>query len=193
MKIVLASTSVSRKKILKKLGVPFLSVPPHCDETPLPNEDPVSLVLRLSKIKAESVSGDFSNSLIIGADQVGVVNGELIGKPLTETNARLQLQYCSGKTVNFYTGLTVINTNDNHRITLYEPFQVTFRSLTFKEINAYVKKEQPLHCAGSFNCDELGITLFDQLQGNDINTLIGLPLLKLNKIMIELGFNPLMQ
>lgn len=192
MNLILASTSLSRQKILKKFQVPFESIAPDCDETPLEHEDPVSLVLRLSRIKAQSVAKSHPNSLVIGSDQVGVFNGQIIGKPLTEENAIKQLTTCSGQTVHFYTGLSVINTATNDSVTLYEPFEVTFRQLSLAEIKAYVQKEQPLQCAGSFKCDELGITLFEKLRGDDINSLIGLPLIRLNQILISMGYNPLL-
>ncbi|MCO6523756.1 MAG: septum formation inhibitor Maf [Candidatus Schmidhempelia sp.] len=193
MKLILASTSVSRQKILKKFNIPFDCIAPDCDETPQPNENAITLVQRLSCIKAESVAKQCIDSIIIGSDQVGVLNKQIIGKPHTVDNAIKQLQACSGKTINFYTGLTVIDTGKQQRITIYEPFAVTFRQLSLAEISAYVEKEQPLYCAGSFKCDELGITLFDKLMGDDINTLIGLPLIRLNKILIKMGYNPLLQ
>lgn len=193
MSIILASTSPSRKKLLEKLGIAFTVLAPNCDETPLPGEDPVSLVLRLSKQKAESVAHQTLDSVIIGSDQVGEYQGQILGKPLTAENACKQLHNCSGQTLNFYTGLTVLNTKTKQSITLYEPFEVTFRKLTSEEINAYVSKENPLHCAGSFKCDALGITLFKQLNGADIHSLIGLPLIQLNRILIEMGYNPLMR
>jgi MAF protein len=193
MKLILASTSVSRQKILKKFNITFDCVAPDCDETPYPNEEAINLVQRLSRTKAESVAKQYANSIIIGSDQVGVLNKQIIGKPHTVDNAVKQLQACSGKTVNFYTGLTVIHTANQQSITVYEPFSVTFRQLSLTEISAYIEKEQPLYCAGSFKCDELGITLFDKLTGEDINTLIGLPLIRLNKILIEMGYNPLLQ
>lgn len=193
MKLILASTSVSRQNILKKFNLAFDCVAPDCDETPYPNEEAINLVQRLSRIKAESVAKQYANRIIIGSDQVGVLNKQIIGKPHTVENAIKQLQACSGKTIHFYTGLTVMHTGNQQSITVYEPFSVTFRHLSLAEICAYIEKEQPLYCAGSFKCDELGITLFDKLTGEDINTLIGLPLIRLNKILIEMGYNPLLQ
>lgn len=192
MKLILASTSVSRKKILSKLAIPFDCVAPNCDETPLPNENAIDLVLRLSRIKAQSVADQYPNCVVIGSDQVGVLDGNIIGKPHTVENARQQLLNSSGKTVRFYTGLCVIHQQSQQITTLYDPFDVTFRHLSLAEINAYIEKEIPLQCAGSFKCDELGITLFDKLDGDDVNSLVGLPLIKLNQIMIKMGFNPLL-
>ncbi|WP_294844967.1 nucleoside triphosphate pyrophosphatase [uncultured Gilliamella sp.] len=192
MKIILASTSLSRKKVLEKLAIPFECVPPVCDETPLPGESAEQLVVRLAKLKAQSLVAKYPNSLIIGSDQVGVLNDQIVGKPHTVENARIQLKKSSGNTFYFFTGMTVIDTQSMQSTTICEPFKVTFRHLTDAEIDAYIAKEMPLQCAGSFKCDELGITLFDKLEGNDINSLIGLPLITLNKIMIKMGHNPLL-
>lgn len=192
MKIILASTSLSRKKVLEKLAIPFECVPPVCDETPLPGETAEQLVVRLAKLKAQSLVAKYPNSLIIGSDQVGVLSDQIVGKPHTVENARIQLKKSSGNTFYFFTGMTVIDTQSMQSTTICEPFKVTFRQLSDAEIDAYIAKEMPLQCAGSFKCDELGITLFDKLEGNDINSLIGLPLLTLNKIMIKMGHNPLL-
>lgn len=192
MNIILASTSVSRKKTLEKFLIPFECVAPNCDETPLMNESAPELVLRLSQIKAQSVAQQYPHHLVIGSDQVGVLDGQIIGKPHTIEKAIEQLHNSSGKTVDFYTGLCVIHRHSQQITTICEPFKVKFRTLSCAEIESYVVKELPLQCAGSFKCDELGITLFDKLEGDDINTLVGLPLIKLNKIMINMGFNPLL-
>ncbi|WP_392553134.1 nucleoside triphosphate pyrophosphatase [Orbus wheelerorum] len=194
MKIILASTSESRKKILKKFAIPFECVAPICDETPLTNESATDLVLRLSHVKAQSIAKNYAgtDTLIIGSDQVGVLDGEIVGKPHTIDNAKQQLLNSRRKAFYFYTGLCVINAKTQNMSLSYESFKVTFRHLDEAEINAYINKEMPLHCAGSFKCDELGITLFDKLEGDDINSLVGLPLIRLNKIMIEMGYNPLL-
>lgn len=190
--IILASTSASRKKILKKLALPFTCIAPTCDETPLAQESAIDLVLRLSQIKAQSIAKKYPDAIVIGSDQVGLLDSKIIGKPYTREKAIAQLLASSGKTVNFYTGLSVIHLASQQNITTYEPFNVTFRQLSLVEITAYVDKDQPFQCAGSFKCDELGITLFEKLDGNDLNALVGLPLIQLNQIMIRMGFNPLL-
>lgn len=192
MRIILASTSLSRKKVLEKLAIPFECVPPICDETPLVNESAQQLVVRLANAKAQSLVANYPDSLIIGSDQVGVLDDQIVCKPHTVENAQQQLKNSSGKAFYFYTGMTVIDTRTRQSQTICEPFKVTFRRLTDAEIDAYIAKEMPLQCAGSFKCDELGITLFDKLEGDDINSLVGLPLIKLNKIMIDMGCNPLL-
>lgn len=193
MSIILASTSSARKKLMERLRIPFTVVAPNCNETPLANENPVVLVLRLGRQKAESVATQAdNNSIIIGSDQIGVLGTHILGKPLTPERAHAQLRLCSGQVIRFYTSLSVYNTASKEIISLYEPFEVKFRTLSDEEIQRYITKENPLHCAGSFKCDGLGISLFEQLKGVDLNSLIGLPLLRLSQILIQMGYNPLL-
>ncbi|WAJ71010.1 Maf family protein [Catenovulum adriaticum] len=189
--IVLASTSAFRKALLEKLGVDFITCKPKTDETPLENEQPQQLVARLAQLKAQAGAKLHPNSFIIGSDQVAVVKGVVLGKPGTTDKALQQLAMLSGQAVTFYTGLTLISP-DQQLKTIVEPFVVHFRSLTQDEIKAYVQKEQPLNCAGSFKSEALGICLFEKLEGRDPNTLIGLPLIALNEMLIEFGLNPLL-
>jgi MAF protein len=121
--------------------------------------------------------------LIIGSDQVCVLDGEITGKPHTEENARRQLRKASGTIVTFYTGLALYNSATGHLQTECEPFDVHFRHLSDKEIEGYVRKENPLQCAGSFKSEGLGITLFERLEGRDPNTLVGLPLIALCQML----------
>lgn len=192
MQIVLASTSASRRKIMANLRLPFVCDSPLCDETPLQNEDAQTLVKRLSEIKAHSLCNTYPNSLIIGADQVCVINGKITGKPHTFDNAMKQLRICSGQKITFYTGMTLLNSNTGETQYCCELSHVYFRELTDSEIAGYLNKEQPFACAGSFKCDELGITLFEKIECEDINALIGLPLIQLNKMLINWQMNPLL-
>ncbi|MCL2914738.1 Maf-like protein [Shewanella corallii] len=185
-KIILASTSSFRKALLEKLHLPFITASPETDETPLDNETAESLVLRLAKAKALAVA-DNQSGIIIGSDQVAVVDGKIIGKPLSRDKAIEQLKSQSGKTITFYTGLAVFDTASQQMQAEVEPFHVTFRKLTQAEIEAYVDAEEPWYCAGSFKSEGLGITLFDKLQGRDPNTLIGLPLILLCEHLRKLG------
>ncbi|WP_312982648.1 nucleoside triphosphate pyrophosphatase [Atlantibacter sp.] len=190
-RLVLASTSPFRQSLLEKLGLPFITAAPGCDETPLQGEEARHLVVRLAKEKAQSLVGRFPNHLIIGSDQVCVLDGNITGKPLSEENARWQLTQASGHVVTFYTGLALYNSANGQLQTECEPFDVHFRHLSAEEIAGYVEKEQPLYCAGSFKSEGLGITLFDRLNGRDPNTLVGLPLIALGQMLRNEGINPL--
>lgn len=185
--LILASTSPFRKAILEKLGVPFVTQSPEVDETPLENESPEQLVERLSIAKAKAVADTVNNGLVIGSDQVAVIDGEILGKPGNHETAVKQLQFASGKTVTFLTGLCLYNANSSNYQVEVVPFNVVFRQLTDQQIDNYLKKEQPYNCAGSFKSEALGITLFDKLEGDDPNTLIGLPLIRLVRMLENEG------
>ncbi|MGI2260757.1 Maf family protein [Shewanella sp. GXUN23E] len=184
--IVLASTSPFRQSLLAKLGLPFITSSPATDETPLAQESAQQLVLRLAKAKALAVA-DIHQGIIIGSDQVAVVDGQIIGKPHSREGAIAQLSAQSGKTITFYTGLAVYHTESSTMLADIEPFHVTFRDLNLAEITAYVDAEQPWYCAGSFKSEGLGICLFDRLEGRDPNTLVGLPLILLCQYLRQLG------
>lgn len=189
--LVLASTSPYRKTLLSKLQLPFISAAPETDETPRTNEPATELVTRLAVAKARALAPLFPDHLIIGADQICVLNGKICGKPHSVANALAQLRAASGQSVVFYTGLALFDSRDATLQQLCEPFSVHFRTLSEGEIASYVRKEQPLDCAGSFKSEGLGITLFDRLSGRDPNTLVGLPLIALAEMLRKAGLNPL--
>lgn len=190
-RLLLASTSTYRKMLLEKLHLPFLCAAPQVDETPLAGESAEALVLRLATAKAQALAAAYPEHLIIGSDQVCVIEGKITGKPHTEENACAQLRQASGQKVTFYTGLALYNSRSRHLQVLCEPFHVHFRKLSEAEISAYVRLEQPLNCAGSFKSEGLGIALFDKLEGRDPNTLIGMPLIALLEMLRAEGINPL--
>ena len=190
MKIVLASTSEYRKSLLNKVLSDFTCVAPGVDETPEKSETPDQLAVRLAHEKALAVANqlDSDESLVIGSDQVAELNGFKLGKPGSVQRAIEQLTLCSGQQVNFHTGLCVINSKTKQTETAVEIFSVKFRTLSSRQIRNYVEKDLPLHCAGSFKSEGLGITLFEKLEGNDPNTLVGLPLIKLIDLLSIHGY-----
>lgn len=192
MHLVLASASPARKTVLEKLGIPFVVAPADIDETVLAHESAQQLVQRLALAKARALCPRFSQHWIIGSDQVCVLQGEITGKPHTVSRACAQLRRASGNRVTFYCGLALVNAAQNSVLTCMESFTVHFRHLTEQEIISYVMKEQPLACAGSLKCEGLGICLLERLEGEDINTLMGLPLVALNKLFLRIGINPLL-
>lgn len=189
--LVLASTSSYRKSLLSKLQLPFISAAPNTDETPREGESATDLVMRLAAAKAQALATDYPDHLVIGADQVCVLDGKICGKPHSEANAHAQLRAASGRSVVFYTGLALLDSNNASLQVLCEPFSVDFRTLSEEEIAEYVRQEQPLDCAGSFKSEGLGIALFDRLSGRDPNTLVGLPLIALAEMLRNAGVNPL--
>jgi len=185
--LYLASTSVYRKALLEKLTTNFHTAKPDVDETPLSGETPEQLVLRLAEAKARAIAANLTEGLVIGSDQVAVFAGKILGKPHTVDNAFAQLASFSGHAVTFLTGLAVVDAKNQQAKVCLEPFVVHFRHLTEVEIHNYIAREQPLNCAGSFKSEGLGITLFEKLEGNDPNSLIGLPLIKLHAMLKEFG------
>lgn len=192
----LASTSVYRQALLQKLTTNFHCAKPEVDESPLPGETAAELVVRLAAAKAEAVAtklkADSVHALVIGSDQVAVFNEQILGKPHTDSRAFEQLRSFSGQSVRFLTGVSVIDTVTDHVETILDTFVVHFRVLTDAEIHAYIKREQPLNCAGSFKSEGLGITLFERLEGDDPNSLIGLPLIRLHAMLKRAGMDLLL-
>lgn len=187
MPLVLASTSPYRKALLQRLALEFTTINPQLDETPLPNETASQLVARLAQQKAGAVQAQCPNSLIIGSDQVAVLGTQILGKPGNFANAVAQLQQLSGRSVQFLTGLSVLNSQTGQYQVEVVPFVVEFRTLTTPMIETYLRKEQPYDCAGSFKSEGLGIALFERLVGDDPATLMGLPLIRLVRMLEQEG------
>lgn len=189
--IILGSSSPYRSELLAKLKLPFSTASPNIDESPLVGESPAQLVLRLAENKARKVAESNLSALVIGSDQVAILDGEILGKPGTAENAIKQLLAASGKTVTFLTGLALYNAANQQMQSIVEPFEVNFRSLSETQIRRYVDLEQPFDCAGSFKSEGLGISLFSELRGSDPNSLIGLPLIRLTDMLAAQGVNVL--
>ncbi len=182
-RLVLGSSSPFRKALLEKLDLSFDCDSPDIDETPLKDESPKDMVERLAKLKAQAIAVRHPQSIIIASDQCATLDGKIIGKPGDHAGAVEQLANASGRAVTFYTSLCVYNAGTNQFEECVEPFYVYFRELTTEQIENYLNKEQPYNCAGSFKSEGLGISLFERLEGNDPNTLIGLPLIQLIKML----------
>jgi MAF protein len=181
--LVLASTSPFRKQLLQKLGLDFVTDSPEIDESRLEGESPEQLVARLAEEKARAVAARQPESLIIGSDQVAVIDGEILGKPGSHDRAVAQLKAASGRRVTFLTALCLYNSTTGDSQLEVVPFGVVFRALSDTQIENYLKAEEPYNCAGSFKSEALGIALFEKLEGEDPNTLIGLPLIRLVRML----------
>ena len=186
-RLILASTSPFRRELLTRLGLPFAVQAPDVDETGQPGETAPALVARLAEAKAAAVARQQPAALIIGSDQAAVLDGAIIGKPGDHQQAVAQLQRASGRTVVFYTGLCLLDSASGQRQIAVEEFRVVFRALTPAMIEAYLQREQPYQCAGSFKSEGLGIALFERLEGADPTSLIGLPLIRLTRMLEAAG------
>ncbi|RZG87764.1 Maf family protein [Acinetobacter venetianus] len=192
LELILASSSQTRKDLMDRLRIDYRCISPDIDESADGELHADDLAKRLAYEKAHVISAEHPDALVIGSDQVAWREHapyDFIGKPLSVENAIRQLQANSGKTVFFSTALSVQHFQLGFETTLVEHYQVKFRELTLAEIERYIDIDQPLHCAGSFKCESLGISLFEKMQGDDQTTLMGLPMIQLCKILREFGLN----
>ncbi|MCL6248317.1 Maf family nucleotide pyrophosphatase [Acinetobacter sp. ANC 4945] len=188
-KIILASSSQTRKDLMDRLRIDYHSIVPDIDETPRGENHADELAKRLAFEKASAIANQHPDAIVIGSDQVAWREGApdiFIGKPLCDEKAVKQLQANSDKIVYFSTALSVQQKSTGFEQTLVEHYKVKFRKLSLPEIERYVQVEQPLHCAGSFKCESLGISLFEEMIGQDQTTLMGMPMIKLCNILREL-------
>lgn len=179
MNLILASSSPYRRELLERLQLPFTVIAPEVDETPLPEEKPNQTALRLAQAKARKIASTHPDALVIGCDQVATLDGLQLGKPLTHDNAVKQLRLMRGRTVNFHSALCLFNAATGGMQAEDVVYEVRFRNLSDEQIENYLIKEQPYHCAGSAKSEGLGIALIEWMRGDDPNALIGLPLITL--------------
>ena len=190
--LILASSSQTRKDLMDRLRLDYRCISPDIDESAMGELHADDLAKRLAFQKARVIAEQNPNAIIIGSDQVAWREHapyDFIGKPLSVENAIQQLQENSGKIVFFSTALSVQHLRSGFERTLIEHYQVKFRQLTLAEIERYIEIDQPLHCAGSFKCESLGISLFEKMVGDDQTTLMGLPMIQLCKILRQFGIN----
>jgi septum formation protein len=191
MTLVLASTSHYRRELLSRLHLPFEVMSPDVDETPLPDESPSATALRLSVQKAQAAAPAWPDALIIGSDQVLMLDSEQLGKPGDFDRAFAQLKKMQGKAMVFHTALTLLNSRTGHVQTRDVPTVVHIRPLSDTQITAYLRKEQPYDCAGSAKSESLGIALMERMDSPDPTALIGLPLMTLAEMLLNEGVDVL--
>lgn len=186
--LVLGSTSRYRRELLERLGLPFEVAPPDCDETPLPGESAADTATRLARIKAQSLAKRFPNALIIGSDQVALLDGQQLGKPGNHERAFAQLTAMRGRTIVFHTALALHHSASGRTQEAIVPWRVTMRDYSDAEIDAYLTREQPYDCAGSAKTEGLGVAMIASMEGSDPAAIIGLPLIELCRMLREEGF-----
>ncbi len=210
MLLVLGSTSRYRRELLSRLtlplGIDFSVHSPGVDETPLPQETPKNLALRLSLAKARAVAAQLvgdqlsnddaessakkaaNDAIIIGSDQTATIDGiKVIGKPGTHDAARAQLLQASGKSLRFYSGLAVIRPAIGFEEVRCIEIEVQFKTLSPTAIERYLLAEKPYDCTGSAKIESLGIALVKQVHCTDPSALIGLPLIALSEMLETAG------
>lgn len=187
MRLILASTSTYRRSLLARLGLPFEVAAPGTDETPLGNEPPGALALRLARAKAGAVSSRHPDALVIGSDQVAWCEGRRLDKPGVRERAIEQLTLLSGRTALFHTAVCVVSGGGARAADQLVTMRVGFRELERGQIERYVDREQPWDCAGSAKSEGMGIALLRSIEGGDPNALVGLPLIALVDLLREFG------
>jgi septum formation protein len=185
-RLVLASGSRYRKELLGRLGLAFEVAVPDVDESPHADEPPAVTALRLATWKATAVQHAHPDALIVGSDQVASCDGRRFGKPGSHENAVLQLRELSGRTVQFDTGLALLDPRGPAQ-TRVVPCRVTFRPLDDALIERYLQKEKPYDCAGAAKAEGLGIALIARIETDDPTSLIGLPLIALSDMLRRAG------
>ncbi|MGB0135181.1 Maf family protein [Dokdonella sp.] len=188
-RIVLASGSRYRAELLQRVLGDFICSTTAVDEAPDSGECPHDTAARLARLKASSAAAQFSDSLVIGSDQVADLDGLALGKPGTMERARTQLAMCSGKTVVFHTAVCIAD-NRNGAKYFHEGLDTTrvvFRNLGEAEIRRYLDRETPLDCAGSFKMERLGVSLFERVESEDPTAIVGLPLIILCRLLRRCG------
>lgn len=173
----LASSSRYRRELLDRLALPFEAKSPDIDETRHPGESPATLARRLAREKALALATDLPSALILGSDQVCALDDECLGKPGSAGAQAAMLERLAGRTVTFHTAVALIGLEAGIDLVHLEPTHCRFRSLSTKEIAAYVAAEPAIDCAGGFKSEGLGITLFERIESADPTALIGLPLI----------------
>lgn len=188
-RLVLGSRSPSRRDLLERLSIPFLVVHPDIDESPREGETPDTLVRRLSEEKARAVGARVGAGLVIGSDQVALLDDTVLGKPGNHANNVAQLAMASGRWLEFRTGIAVLDAASGRIRTDVVPFAVRFRSLTARDIEAYVSRERAYDCAGGFRAERLGCALFERMRGDDATALQGLPMIRLCEMLRSAGLD----
>jgi septum formation protein len=187
--LILGSSSPYRRALLERLTVDFTTAVPDIDETPHTLEAPETLALRLACHKAAVISDLHPDAIVIASDQVAAVDADILGKPGNHEVAARQLARCSGKAVVFYTAVCLSSAADGWEETHLDRTTVQFRTLDQATIDAYLKKDQPWDCAGSFRSEGLGAVLFESIDNQDPTALIGLPLIWLADRLQSAGIN----
>ncbi|MGB0954547.1 MAG: Maf family protein [Panacagrimonas sp.] len=186
--LILASGSRFRASLLERLRLPFEQIPTGVDERVRPGEMASALATRLAQAKAASLAAQRPGAWILGSDQTAACGTRILGKPGTAEKAIEQLGFMQGHEVQFFTAVCLLNKASETTLSHLDRTSVKLRALGVGEIRRYVATEDVLDCAGSFRCEGLGISLFEQISSKDPTALIGLPLIETSRLLRSAGF-----
>jgi len=186
--IVLASASQYRRGLLDRFLDEYEAVSPGIDESNAEGLSPQKLALHLARTKAEAVSMQARNSLVIGADQLAVLDEQVLGKPGDHQKAVEQLLAASGQTVTFRTAVCILDPVGRSRYEHVDKTTVRFRQFDRRLAETYLRHDEPYDCAGSFKIEGAGFVLFESVKTDDPTALIGLPMIWVSDVLLELGY-----
>jgi len=184
-RIILASASPRRRELLKHLGLAFEVIPSEVEEEVKDGEEPLDHVLRLARLKAQEIARDQDGAVIIGADTIVVLGGEILGKPHNEEEAFKMLSQLSGRVHRVFTGFCVLSSDGSEYSEAVES-KVRFKHLTPEEIRGYIKTGEPMDKAGAYAVQERGSYMIKEIQGSYTNV-VGLPLCELVEVLARIG------
>jgi septum formation protein len=184
--IILASSSPRRKQLLELIGLKFQVEPSYIKEIVPDNLKPNDLVITLSRLKAIAIANKHRESIVIAADTLGILDGQILNKPENDAQAANMLQSLSGKCHTVITGFTIIDSDTKNQISRTVDTKVYFRNLTSNEIKSYVRSGESMDKAGAYAIQGLGSILVEKIQGDYFNV-IGLPLCALSLALKEFG------
>ncbi|MGB5512494.1 MAG: Maf family protein [Woeseiaceae bacterium] len=186
--IILASASPYRRGLLDRFLDQFETVEPDIDESNSAGRSPGDLASYLARKKAEAVATKSRDALVIGADQLAVLNDRILGKPGDHRKAVEQLLAASGQVVNFLTAVCILDPIGRTRYEHTDKTTVRFRDFDRRLAEAYLKLDEPYDCAGSFKIEGAGFVLFESVKTDDPTALIGLPMIWVSDRLLELGY-----
>jgi septum formation protein len=186
--IILASASQYRRGLLDRFLDEYSAVSPDVDESNAQGLDPEALASSLARKKAETVSMNARNALVIGADQLAVLDDHVLGKPGDHQKAVEQLLAASGQAVTFLTAVCILDPIGLTRYEHVDKTTVRFRQFDRRLAESYVRHDQPYDCAGSFKLEGAGFVLFESVNTDDPTALIGLPMIWVSDVLLELGY-----
>ena len=186
--IFLASSSAYRRGLLDRFLASYESVTPNVDESNDQGLPPAELATFLARKKAEAIAVNARDALIIGADQLAVLDDQVLGKPGDHQKAVEQLLAASGKTVTFLTAVCILDPVGRARFEHTDVTTVRFRQFDRRLAEAYLRLDEPYDCAGSFKLEGAGFLLFDSVNTDDPTALIGLPMIWVADRLLQLGY-----
>jgi septum formation protein len=194
-RLILASTSRYRRELVDRLGLPYEAAAPPFDEEAARLDDPSlgarAMAIAFSEGKVRSLAATYPDALILGGDQVPALGEAILVKPETKANAQVQLRALSGRTHQLLTAVSVLDTATGRLDTLLDVHEMTMWPLDDDEIDAYLTRDEPYDCAGSYRVEATGPALFESMRGDDWTAIVGLPLTKVVALLRRHGVRAL--